>query len=75
MSAVATEARSHLWTQLSLLVTGVLGLVFLLLEGRDFAVMVAAGAAPQRSAFFHRSSLSLAAMGCMSARACYGWAR
>ena len=61
MSAVATEARSQLWTQLSLLVTGVLGLVFLLLEGRDFAVMVAAGAAPQRSAFL---SSFFAVVGC-----------
>jgi cytochrome o ubiquinol oxidase subunit III len=61
MSAVATEARSQLWTQLSLLVTGMLGLVFLLLEGRDFAVMVAAGAAPQRSAFL---SSFFAVVGC-----------
>ena len=61
MSAVATEARSQLWTQLFLLVTGVLGLVFLLLEGRDFAVMVAAGAAPQRSAFL---SSFFAVVGC-----------
>jgi cytochrome o ubiquinol oxidase subunit 3 len=61
MSAVATEARSQIWTQLSLLVTGVLGLVFLLLEGRDFAVMVAAGAAPQRSAFL---SSFFAVVGC-----------
>ena len=61
MSAVATEARSQLWTQLCLLVTGVLGLVFLLLEGRDFAVMVAAGAAPQRSAFL---SSFFAVVGC-----------
>jgi cytochrome o ubiquinol oxidase subunit 3 len=61
MSAVATEARSQIWTQLSLLVTGALGLVFLLLEGRDFAVMVAAGAAPQRSAFL---SSFFAVVGC-----------
>lgn len=61
MSAVATVARSQLWTQLCLLVTGMLGLVFLLLEGRDFAVMVAAGAAPQRSAFL---SSFFAVVGC-----------
>jgi cytochrome o ubiquinol oxidase subunit 3 len=61
MSAVATEVRSQLWTQLSLLVTGVLGLVFLMLEGRDFATMVAAGAAPQRSAFL---SSFFAVVGC-----------
>jgi cytochrome o ubiquinol oxidase subunit III len=61
MSAVATEARSQLWTQLSLLITGLLGLVFLLLEGRDFAAMVAAGAGPQRSAFL---SSFFAVVGC-----------
>ncbi len=51
LSAVATRARNLLWTQLSLLVTGLLGLAFLLLESRDFATMVAEGAGPQRSAF------------------------
>jgi len=51
LSAVATGARSHLWTQVCLLVTGLLGLAFLMLEGRDFAAMVAEGAGPQRSAF------------------------
>jgi cytochrome o ubiquinol oxidase subunit 3 len=61
MSAVATEARSQLWTQLSLLITGILGLVFLLLEGRDFATMVSAGAPPQRSAFL---SSFFAVVGC-----------
>jgi cytochrome o ubiquinol oxidase subunit 3 len=58
---VATEARSQLWTQLSLLITGILGLVFLLLEGRDFATMVSAGAPPQRSAFL---SSFFAVVGC-----------
>jgi len=43
LSAVATEARSQLWTQLALLVTGLLGLGFLALEGRDFAGMVLQG--------------------------------
>ncbi len=61
ISAVATETRSQLWTQLSLLVTGLLGLTFLLLEARDFAGMVAAGAGPHRSAFL--SSL-FAVVGC-----------
>jgi cytochrome o ubiquinol oxidase subunit III len=51
LSAVATDARSHLWTQVSLLVTGLLGLTFLLLEAHDFAGMVAIGAGPERSAF------------------------
>jgi len=51
LSAVATEARSQAWTQFFLLVTGLLGLVFLSLEAREFADMVARGAGPQRSAF------------------------
>src|SRR5215467_13068741 len=51
LSAVATEARSQPWTQLGLLVTGLLGLAFLMLEARDFAGMVMQGAGPQRSAF------------------------
>ncbi len=51
LSAVATEARSHLWTQVCLLVTGLLGLAFLSLEAMEFARMVAAGNGPDRSAF------------------------
>jgi cytochrome o ubiquinol oxidase subunit 3 len=51
MAAVATLARSQLWTQLALLVTGLLGLSFLMLEATEFARMIAEGASPQRSAF------------------------
>lgn len=51
LSAVATKARSQLWTQVFLLITGMLGLAFLLLEARDFATMIAEGAGPRRSAF------------------------
>jgi cytochrome o ubiquinol oxidase subunit 3 len=61
LSAVAVEARSQLWTQSALAVTGLLGLAFLLLEAHDFAAMVAQGAGPQRSAFL--SSL-FAVVGC-----------
>jgi cytochrome o ubiquinol oxidase subunit 3 len=61
MSTVASGVRNQLWTQLSLLVTGILGLAFLLLEARDFAAMVAAGAGPQRSAFL---SSFFAVVGC-----------
>ncbi|HEY7300543.1 MAG TPA: cytochrome (ubi)quinol oxidase subunit III [Xanthobacteraceae bacterium] len=61
LSAVATETRSQLWTQMALLVTGLLGVAFLALEARDFAGMVAQGAGPQRSAFL--SSL-FAVVGC-----------
>jgi cytochrome o ubiquinol oxidase subunit 1 len=51
LAAVATDARSQAGTQLGLLITGFLGLTFLILEARDFAAMAAAGAGPQRSAF------------------------
>jgi cytochrome o ubiquinol oxidase subunit 3 len=61
MSAVATGMRNQLWTQLSLLVTGLLGLAFVMLEGSDFAAMVARGAGPQRSAFL---SSFFAVVGC-----------
>jgi cytochrome o ubiquinol oxidase subunit 3 len=42
LSAVAASVRSHLWTQFSLLITGILGLAFLAFEARE---------GPQRSAF------------------------
>lgn len=61
LSAVATAARNQLWTQIALLITGLLGLAFLVLEGRDFAAMVMAGAGPQRSAFL---SSFFALVGC-----------
>jgi cytochrome o ubiquinol oxidase subunit 3 len=51
LSAVATEHRSQLLTQLCLLVTGLLGLAFIVLEVRDFAGMITQGAGPTRSAF------------------------
>ena len=51
MAAVATRARSHLWTQGGLFVTGLLGLGFLLLEAQEFATMIAGGNGPDRSAF------------------------
>ncbi len=51
IAAVATEARSQLWTQVFLLVTGLLGAGFLLLEAQEFASLIHEGASPQRSAF------------------------
>lgn len=51
MAAVATEWRSQVWTQVSLLVTGLLGAAFLVLEALDFTGLIAHGAGPQRSAF------------------------
>jgi cytochrome o ubiquinol oxidase subunit 3 len=69
LSAVAADARNQVWTQLTLAITGLLGLTFLLLEARDFAGMVAAGAGPQRSAFL--SSL-FAVVGCHGAHVTAG---
>jgi cytochrome o ubiquinol oxidase subunit III len=51
MAAVATMARSHLWTQVFLLITGLFGAGFLLLEASEFTSLIGAGAGPQRSAF------------------------
>jgi cytochrome o ubiquinol oxidase subunit 3 len=51
LAMIAAGARSQLWTQVGLLVTGLLGLVFILLELSEFARMIAAGAGPNRSAF------------------------
>jgi cytochrome o ubiquinol oxidase subunit 3 len=61
LSAVATRVRSQLWTQLALLVTGVLGLAFVVLEGFEFHSMVVRGAGPERSAFL---SSFFALVGC-----------
>jgi len=50
--AMITAKRSNmLWTQVWLLVTALLGLVFLYIEISEFVGMAAIGAAPQRSAF------------------------
>jgi cytochrome o ubiquinol oxidase subunit 3 len=51
MASIATQERSLLWTQIALLVTGVLGFAFLALEVREFVRMIGEGAGPQRSAF------------------------
>ncbi len=51
LAIIAANRRSQLWTQVWLLVTGILGAVFLSLELHEFVDMVARGAGPQRSAF------------------------
>jgi len=51
LAIVAAKRGSMLWTQGWLLVTGLLGLVFLFIELYEFASMIAEGAGPQRSAF------------------------
>ncbi|WP_424140711.1 cytochrome c oxidase subunit 3 [Roseomonas chloroacetimidivorans] len=61
LSGVAAEARSQLWSQVSLLITGLLGLAFLALEVQEFAEMLAREAGPQQSAFL---SSFFAVVGC-----------
>jgi cytochrome o ubiquinol oxidase subunit 3 len=61
LSAVASSVRSQLWTQVFLLVTGLLGAAFLALEAREFAGLILAGYGPQRSAFL---SSFFAVVGC-----------
>ena len=69
LSALATNARNHLWTQAALLVTGLLGLAFLSLEAQEFAAMIASGAGPERSAFL---SSFFALVGLHGAHVCVG---
>lgn len=51
MASVAVGQRSPKWTQVALLLTGLLGFAFLSLEFRELARFVARGAGPGRSAF------------------------
>ena len=47
----AAKRKNMAWTQIWLLVTGLLGAVFLFIELYEFAKMINEGAPPQRSAF------------------------
>ena len=49
LSFAATNARSKLWTQIFLLITGILGLIFVLLELQEFVELAERGITPQRS--------------------------
>ena len=51
LALIAAKRKNLLWTQAWLVVTGLLGLAFLVIELREFATMIMAGAGPQRSAF------------------------
>jgi cytochrome o ubiquinol oxidase subunit III len=51
LSFAATNARNVFWTQAWLVITGLLGLAFLLLEAQEFATLVDHGITPQRSGF------------------------
>ena len=69
IASLAVEQRYQQLTQLALLVTGLLGLAFLLLELREFADLIARGAGPQRSAFL---SAFFALVGCHGAHVTAG---
>ena len=51
LAMVAAKRANMVWTQAWLVLTGLLGLVFLIIELREFAGLIAIGAGPQRSAF------------------------
>jgi cytochrome o ubiquinol oxidase subunit 3 len=51
LAMIAAKRRNLFWTEAWLVVTGLLGLVFLYIELHEFAGMIAIGAGPQRSAF------------------------
>ena len=51
LAMIAAKRANMLWTQGWLVLTGLLGLVFLVIEISEFAGMIAIGAGPQRSAF------------------------
>ena len=51
LALIAAKRANLIWTQVWLLVTGLLGLIFLSIELYEFGKMIAEGAGPQRSAF------------------------
>ena len=51
LAMIAAKRKNMIWTQAWLLLTGLLGLVFLFIELYEFAKMIGEGAGPQRSAF------------------------
>lgn len=51
LAMIAAKRRNMMWTQVWLVVTGLLGLLFLCIELYEFAHMISIGAGPQRSAF------------------------
>jgi len=51
LAIIAAKRKNLFWTEAWLVLTGLLGLVFLVIELREFSGMIAIGAGPQRSAF------------------------
>jgi cytochrome o ubiquinol oxidase subunit 3 len=69
LAMIAAKRGNMIWTQGWLLLTGLLGFVFLSIELYEFAVMIAEGAGPQRSAFL---SSFFALVGCHGAHVTAG---
>jgi cytochrome o ubiquinol oxidase subunit 3 len=61
LGSIATYRKNVLWTQIWLLVTGLFGFAFLVMEFSEFAHLIAEGAGPQRSGFL---SAFFALVGC-----------
>jgi cytochrome o ubiquinol oxidase subunit 3 len=51
MASIAADVRNRFWFYLSMTVTCALGVIFLVLEFREFADLIARGYGPSRSAF------------------------
>jgi len=51
LALIAAKRSNMVWAQIWLLLTGLLGLIFLSIEIYEFSAMIAEGAGPQRSAF------------------------
>ena len=51
LASIAADERNAIWFQIAMAVTCAFGLGFLILEGQEFANLVARGAGPTRSAF------------------------
>ena len=51
LAMIAAKRKNMLWTQVWLLLTGLFGFVFLVIELTEFVGMIRIGAGPQRSAF------------------------
>jgi cytochrome o ubiquinol oxidase subunit 3 len=61
LSFAATNAKNRQWTQVFLVITGLLGLTFIALELQEFINLARRGITPQRSAFL---SAFFALVGC-----------
>jgi cytochrome o ubiquinol oxidase subunit 3 len=69
LAMIAAKRKNMTWTQVWLLVTGLLGFIFLSIELYEFAKMIGEGAPPQRSAFL---SAFFTLVGCHGAHVTVG---